>query len=125
VRRGAHARLQALGDHLEEQVASALWPAASSTGRRHLQLTAAACPQHGRRAQAVHLPDLLAWDTPYKNSSTRLDPWSDTSIGGYGDVLYGNASVSANNTAFRNSYNRRQNNVIQYWAPAMKHCCPE
>ncbi|NEX63738.1 porin [Noviherbaspirillum galbum] len=57
------------------------------------------------------------WDTPYKASTTRLDPFGDTTIAGYGAVLYGDASNTAANAANRNSFDRRQRNVIQYWTP--------
>lgn len=59
------------------------------------------------------------WDTPYKASTTRLDPFGDTTVAGYGDVLYGDASSTAANAASRNSFDRRQRNVIQYWSPAV------
>lgn len=57
------------------------------------------------------------WDTPYKSVTTRLDPFGDTTIAGYGAVLYGDASNTAANAANRNSFDRRQRNVIQYWSP--------
>jgi predicted porin len=59
------------------------------------------------------------WDTPYKAVTTRLDPFGDTTIAGYGAVLYGDASNTAANAANRNSFDRRQRNVIQYWSPAV------
>lgn len=57
------------------------------------------------------------WDTPYKAVTTRLDPFADKTISGYGNVLYGNASKTAANAANRNSFDRRQRNVVEYWSP--------
>ena len=58
------------------------------------------------------------WDTPYKNATTPLDPFGDKTFAGYGAILYGNSSATAANAASRNSFDRRQRNVVQYWSPA-------
>ncbi|WP_075793614.1 porin [Massilia putida] len=57
------------------------------------------------------------WDTPYKAMTIRLDPFTNKTIAAYGDVLYGDASKTAANAANRNSFDRRQRNVIEYWSP--------
>ncbi len=57
------------------------------------------------------------WDTPYKNATTRLDPFSNTSIAGYTNILGGNTTSTSANAATRQGFDRRQRNVIQYWSP--------
>ena len=58
------------------------------------------------------------WDTPYKNATTRLDPFGNTSIAGYTNILGGNTTSTSANAATRQGFDRRQRNVIQYWSPA-------
>lgn len=57
------------------------------------------------------------WDTPYKNSTLKLDPFTNKTFAGYGAVLYGNSSPTVANIANRQAFDRRQKNVIQYWSP--------
>ena len=60
------------------------------------------------------------WDTPYKNSTLKLDPFTNKTFAGYGAVLYGNSSPTVGNIANRQAFDRRQKNVIQYWSPESK-----
>ncbi len=46
------------------------------------------------------------WDTPFKSASVKVDPWEDTTIGGY------TAAMSD-----RGNFNRRETNVVEYWTP--------
>src|SRR5258708_20092655 len=52
------------------------------------------------------------WDTPYKVVSTAIDPLGDVTLGGF--------SAAMNGSGLRNefqSFDRRDQNVIQYWSP--------
>jgi predicted porin len=57
------------------------------------------------------------WDTPYKFSTGRLDPFGNTSIAAYTGILAGDTTSSFGNAAGRNSFDRRQTNSVQYWTP--------
>ncbi len=46
------------------------------------------------------------WDTPFKVASAAIDPFGDTTLGGY------TAAMSD-----RGNFNVRQQNVVQYWTP--------
>ena len=61
------------------------------------------------------------WDTPYKNATLKLDPFTNKTFAGYGAVLYGNKSVTVANAATRQSFDRRQKNLLQYWTPDAAH----
>ena len=62
------------------------------------------------------------WDSPYKYSTMRFDPFNDTSIGAYTGILGGTGTVTAGQggTSFaqRASFDRRVSNVVQYWTPS-------
>jgi len=57
------------------------------------------------------------WDTPYKISTLRIDPFGDATIGAYTGILGGNSQATAGNAATRFSFDRRQQNTVQYWSP--------
>lgn len=46
------------------------------------------------------------WDTPYKIAANRVDPFNDVTIAGFTTTMHDNGN-----------FNRRENNVIQYWSP--------
>ena len=48
------------------------------------------------------------WDTPMKTASVKIDPWEDTTIGGQQGTM-----------GDRGNFNRRENNVVEYWTPNM------
>jgi predicted porin len=62
------------------------------------------------------------WDSPYKYSSLRLDPFGDTTIAAYSGIMGGGGSPTTGNadTSFINSasFDRRVRNTAQYWSPA-------
>jgi len=55
------------------------------------------------------------WDSPYKSSTVRLDPFGDTTIAAYTDILGGNTANTVGNTGL--SFDRRMRNTVQYWTP--------
>jgi predicted porin len=57
------------------------------------------------------------WDTPYKNATSNLDPFGNTSIAGYTNIMGGGTTSTSNNAATRQGFDRRQRNVVQYWTP--------
>jgi predicted porin len=58
------------------------------------------------------------WDLPFKNSTTRLDPWADQTIGAYTSVMSGHATLAlTGNAENRNGFDRRQKNVLYYMSP--------
>ena len=57
------------------------------------------------------------WDSPYRNSTLRLDPFGGTTIAGYQDILGGNALSTLGNTGI--SFDRRMRNTFQYWSPIL------
>lgn len=46
------------------------------------------------------------WDSPYKIAANRVDPFNDVTIAGFTSIMHDNGN-----------FNRRENNVIQYWTP--------
>jgi predicted porin len=60
------------------------------------------------------------WDTPYKNATSSLDPFGNTSIAGFTNLMGGGTTSTSNNAATRQGFDRRQRNVVQYWTPNMK-----
>lgn len=67
------------------------------------------------------------WDTPFKavTNRTDIDPFGNTGIGGYsgvfanGTVNAANAGTTGNTAAASASFDRRQNNSVQYWTPTL------
>ncbi|MGH8729622.1 MAG: porin [Burkholderiales bacterium] len=65
------------------------------------------------------------WDTPYKSIGSRLDSWYSTGIGSHiglfgntgGRAKAGQASPTGPNNTNPDSFDRRQNNSVQYWTP--------
>src|SRR6185436_20501123 len=47
------------------------------------------------------------WDTPYKTATTAVDPYGDLTISGITGVLNDGAN-----------FDRRDQNVVQYWSPS-------
>jgi predicted porin len=64
------------------------------------------------------------WDSPYKFSTLRLDPTGDTGIAAYTGILGGTGSITAgqggSTFAERASFDRRVQNVVQYWSPTWR-----
>jgi predicted porin len=64
------------------------------------------------------------WDSPYKYSTLRLDPTGDTGIAAYTGILGGTGSITAgqggSTFAERASFDRRVQNVVQYWSPTWR-----
>jgi predicted porin len=62
------------------------------------------------------------WDSPYKFSTSRIDPTGNTGIAAYTGILGSTGSITAgqggSTFAERASFDRRVSNVIQYWTPA-------
>jgi predicted porin len=60
------------------------------------------------------------WDTPFKIASSRLDPFGNTGIGGHSSII-GNSQATGPNAPAGNtfSFQRRQNNSVQYWSPQL------
>ncbi len=46
------------------------------------------------------------WDSPYKIAANRVDPFNDVTIAGFTSIMHDDGN-----------FNRRENNVIQYWTP--------
>ncbi|AMS33295.1 hypothetical protein AEM42_14505 [Betaproteobacteria bacterium UKL13-2] len=46
------------------------------------------------------------WDTPFKLANASLDPFGDTTLAGYTSAM-----------SDRGNFNRREQNVVQYWSP--------
>ena len=55
------------------------------------------------------------WDTPYKVVTTAIDPFGDLTLGGYTAVMNGNGVRGVTST---NAFDRRDQNVVQYWSPS-------
>lgn len=53
------------------------------------------------------------WDSPYKNAVINLDPWGDTTINSYANVLGQQALGNGN------LYDARLTNGVQYWSPVI------
>jgi predicted porin len=64
------------------------------------------------------------WDSPYKFSTSRIDPTGNTGIAAYTGILGSTGSITSGQggTTFaeRASFDRRVSNVIQYWTPAWR-----
>jgi predicted porin len=61
------------------------------------------------------------WDTPYKVTTATgpIDAFYGTGIANYANVISGNSTPTSTNAANRNAFDRRQNNSVQYWTPAI------
>lgn len=58
------------------------------------------------------------WDSPYKISTARLDPFGDKTIAGYSTIMGGGPLTTAGNGGgAKGSFARRVQNVVQYWSP--------
>src|SRR5882762_1403847 len=61
------------------------------------------------------------WDSPYKYTTLRIDPTGNTGIAAYTGILGGTGSITAgqggSTFAERASFDRRVQNVLQYWTP--------
>jgi predicted porin len=61
------------------------------------------------------------WDSPYKYTTSRMDPTGNTGIAAYTGILGGTGSITAgqggSTFAERASFDRRVQNVVQYWTP--------
>jgi predicted porin len=61
-----------------------------------------------------------SWDTPYKTSTLPLDiNWGNASAYYYTNILSGGTTPTVGNSVARNSFDRRQENSIQYWTPKL------
>jgi predicted porin len=52
------------------------------------------------------------WDTPFKIVNGDVDPYDDLTIGGFGTALQGSGIANVNT-----QFDRRDQNVVQYWSP--------
>ncbi|MBL8521599.1 MAG: porin [Betaproteobacteria bacterium] len=57
------------------------------------------------------------WDTPYKSASGPVDAFYGTGVANYVNVISGNSTPTAASGATRNGFDRRANNVVQWWSP--------
>jgi predicted porin len=61
------------------------------------------------------------WDSPYKYTTLRIDPTGNTGIAAYTGILGSTGSITAgqggSTFAERASFDRRVQNVVQYWTP--------
>src|SRR5258706_4686599 len=55
------------------------------------------------------------WDTPFKVVTGNMDPFGDVTLGGLSAAMQGRGLVGA---VASNQFDRRDQNVIQYWTPA-------
>ena len=53
------------------------------------------------------------WDTPYKVVSTAIDPFGDVTLGGYTAAMNGSGVRGV-----QGQFDRREQNVVQYWSPS-------
>ena len=53
------------------------------------------------------------WDTPFKTTTIAVDPFGDLTIGGITAALNGSGVANAQAT-----FDRRDQNVVQYWSPS-------
>jgi predicted porin len=64
------------------------------------------------------------WDTPYKVSTARLDPFGNTTIGAYSAImgLAGSLTTAQGGSNFQQqaTFDRRASNVVQYWTPTIE-----
>jgi predicted porin len=56
------------------------------------------------------------WLSPYKNMAIQLDPFFNTGIPAVNSII-GNGFVTGANRSNPQSFDRRVNNVVQYWTP--------
>lgn len=59
------------------------------------------------------------WDTPYKATTGSADAFYGTGIANFVNIISGNSTPTAAPGATRNGFDRRSNNVFQYWSPTM------
>jgi len=52
------------------------------------------------------------WDTPYKTTTIAVDPFGDLTIGGITDAMSGSGVNQV-----QGQFDRREQNVVQYWSP--------
>jgi predicted porin len=52
------------------------------------------------------------WDTPYKQVTTAIDPFGDVTLGGYTAGMNGSGVRGT-----QGQFDRREQNVVQYWSP--------
>jgi predicted porin len=61
------------------------------------------------------------WDSPYKYSTMRVDPFGNTTIAAYSGIMGAVGNVTGGqggaNYSARASFDRRVSNVVQYWTP--------
>ena len=61
------------------------------------------------------------WDSPYKVSTSRLDPFGNTTIGAYSAIMGGGGTATAGNSistgVAAQTFDRRVQNTAQYWTP--------
>lgn len=57
------------------------------------------------------------WDTPYKVTAAKVDPWGNTTIAVHSSITGGGSTPTTANAANRASFDRRQQNSVQYWTP--------
>ncbi|MBL8512542.1 MAG: porin [Betaproteobacteria bacterium] len=57
------------------------------------------------------------WDTPYKSTTGAADAFYGTGIANFVNVVSGNATPTAAPGATRNGFDRRSNNIVQWWSP--------
>ena len=57
------------------------------------------------------------WGTPYLLATSSFDPWYPTTAG-YMALMANGSAPTTNHTANTASFDRRQQNIVQYWTPA-------
>lgn len=58
------------------------------------------------------------WDSPYKVSTIRFDPFGDRSIGAYSAIMGGGGQTTGGNGGgIKSSFDRRISSTVQYWSP--------
>ncbi len=57
------------------------------------------------------------WGTPYLLSTSTLDPWHPTTAG-YMALMANGSAPTTNHLGNTASFDRRQQNIVQYWTPA-------
>lgn len=57
------------------------------------------------------------WDTPYKSTTGAADAFYGTGVANFVNVVSGNSTPTAATGAVRNGFDRRSNNVVQWWSP--------
>lgn len=58
------------------------------------------------------------WGTPYLLATSTFDPWYPTTAG-YMALMANGSAPTTNHTANTASFDRRQQNVVQYWTPTL------